>query len=291
MATATLSLTAPRRRVRWDRILSRTAVYAIALGSVFLSLLPIIWLVLTSIRPLIEITSPRLILLPRDPTLQNYIDVFTRYKTTEYLTNSIVVSVGVVITNLIIGPPAAYALARFRFPGERLVLALIIVFRMIPVVTAMIPLFIVFSVLGLLNTYVGLILAHTAFKLPVTIWVLRSFFMDVPKELDESARVDGCSTFGALVRIALPLVKPGLAAAGVLAFLWTWNDLIVTLILSTSDASVMLPLGLTKFVLEYGVDWGPMTAAGVVVFIPTLAFIFVAERYLVRGLTMGGVKE
>jgi multiple sugar transport system permease protein len=291
MATAILSLTAPRRRVRWDRILSRTAVYAIALGSVFLSLLPIIWLVLTSIRPLIEITSPRLILLPRDPTLQNYIDVFTRYKTTEYLTNSIVVSVGVVITNLIIGPPAAYALARFRFPGERLVLALIIVFRMIPVVTAMIPLFIVFSVLGLLNTYVGLILAHTAFKLPVTIWVLRSFFMDVPKELDESARVDGCSTFGALVRIALPLVKPGLAAAGVLAFLWTWNDLIVTLILSTSDASVMLPLGLTKFVLEYGVDWGPMTAAGVVVFIPTLAFIFVAERYLVRGLTMGGVKE
>ena len=291
MATATLSLTAPRRRVRWDRILSRTAVYAIALGSVFLSLLPIIWLVLTSIRPLIEITSPRLILLPRDPTLQNYVDVFTRYKTTEYLTNSIVVSLGVVITNLIIGPPAAYALARFRFPGERLVLALIIVFRMIPVVTAMIPLFIVFSVLGLLNTYVGLILAHTAFKLPVTIWVLRSFFMDVPKELDESARVDGCSTFGALVRIALPLVKPGLAAAGVLAFLWTWNDLIVTLILSTSDASVMLPLGLTKFVLEYGVDWGPMTAAGVVVFIPTLAFIFVAERYLVRGLTMGGVKE
>jgi multiple sugar transport system permease protein len=291
MATATLSLTAPRRRLRWDRILSRTAVYAIALGSVFLTLLPIIWLVLTSIRPLIEITSPRLILLPRDPTLQNYVDVFTRYKTTEYLTNSIVVSLGVVITNLIIGPPAAYALARFRFPGERLVLALIIVFRMIPVVTAMIPLFIVFSVLGLLNTYVGLILAHTAFKLPVTIWVLRSFFMDVPKELDESARVDGCSTFGALVRIALPLVKPGLAAAGVLAFLWTWNDLIVTLIMSTSDASVMLPLGLTKFVLEYGVDWGPMTAAGVVVFIPTLAFIFVAERYLVRGLTMGGVKE
>jgi multiple sugar transport system permease protein len=113
----------------------------------------------------------------------------------------------------------------------------------------------------------------------------------VPKELDESARVDGCSTFGALWRIALPLVKPGLAAAGVLAFLWTWNDLIVTLILSTSDTTVMLPLGLTKFVLEYGVDWGPMTAAGVIVFLPTVAFIFVAERYLVRGLTMGGVKE
>ena len=291
MATAGIALGLPQQPIRWSRVLGRAGLYALALGTLFISLVPIIWLVLTSIRPVIEITSPRLMLLPRDPTLQNYIDVFTRYKTAEYLINSIVVSLSVVVTNLIIGPPAAYALARFRFRGERLVLALIIVFRMIPIVTAMIPLFIVFSVLGLLNTYLGLIVAHTAFKLPVTIWVLRGFFLDVPKELDEAARVDGCSTFGALLRIALPLIKPGLAAAGVLAFLWTWNDLIVTLILSISDNTVTLPLGLTKFVLEYGVDWGPMTAAGVIVFVPTLACIVIAERYLVRGLTVGGVKE
>ena len=277
--------------IRRSTVLGRAGVYILAISTVFLSLLPIMWLVLTSFRPSIEITSPRLMLLPRDPTLQNYIDVFTRYKTTQYLANSMVVSLSVVATNLTIGPPAAYALARLRFRGERLVLALIILFRMIPIVTAMVPLFIVFSVLGLLNTYLGLIVAHTAFKLPVTIWVLRSFFMDVPKELDEAARIDGCSTFGALVRIALPLVKPGLAAAGVLAFLWTWNDLIVTLTLSISDSTTTLPLGLTRFVLEYGVDWGPMTAAGVIVFIPTLAFIFIAERYLVHGLAVGGVRE
>ena len=290
MTSAALALT-PRRGVRWSKVLVTTSVYVIAIGSVLITLVPILWLILTSFRPLLEITSPRLILLPRAPTLQNYIDVFTRYKTTDYLSNSIIVSLGVVATNLVIGPPAAYALARFRFRGERLILGMIIVFRMIPVVTAMIPLFIVFSVLGLLNTYAGLIVAHTAFKLPVTIWVLRGFFMEVPKELDDSARVDGCSTFGTFLRIALPLVKPGLAATAVLAFLWTWNDLIVTLILSTSDRTVMLPLGLTKFVLEYGVDWGPMTAAGVIVFLPTLVFIFVAERYLVGGLTLGGVKE
>ena len=272
-------------------LVGRAGIYIIAISTVFLSLVPIIWLVLTSIRPMVEITSPRLMLLPTDPTLQNYVDVFTRYKTGQYLTNSIIVSLSVVATNLIIGPPAAYALARFRFRGEQLVLGMIIVFRMIPIVTAMIPLFIVFSVLGLLNTYLGLIVAHTAFKLPVTIWVLRSFFIEVPKELEEAARVDGCSTFGTLLRIALPLVKPGLAAAGVLAFLWTWNDLLVSLVLSISDNSIMLPLGLAKFVVEYGVDWGPMTAAGVIVFIPTLAFIFIAERYLVRGLTVGGVKE
>jgi multiple sugar transport system permease protein len=291
MATAIALPTTRHRGVRWKRIMGKGVVYGIAIASVFITLVPIVWLILTSFRPQVELASPRLMLLPHDPTLQNYVDVFTRYKTTNYLLNSIIVSVGVVITNLIIGPPAAYALARFRFPGEQIILAMIIVFRMIPVVTAMIPLFIVFSVLGLLNTYAGLIVAQTAFKLPVTIWVLRGFFLDVPKELDDSARVDGCSTFGTFLRIALPLVKPGLAAAGVLAFLWTWNDLIVTLILSTGDATVMLPLGLTKFVLEYGVDWGPMTAAGVIVFLPTVVFIFVAERYLVGGLTLGGVKE
>jgi multiple sugar transport system permease protein len=291
MASAVALRTTPHHHLRWGKIAGRAAVYLIAIFSVAITLVPILWLILTSFRPQIELSSVRLMLLPRDPTLQNYIDVFTRYKTTNYLTNSIIVSVGVVITNLLIGPPAAYALARFRFRGERIVLAMIIVFRMIPVVTAMIPLFIVFTVLGLINTYAGLIVAHTAFKLPVTIWVLRGFFVDVPKELDDSARVDGCSTFGTFLRIALPLVKPGLAAAGVLAFLWTWNDLIVTLVLSTGDATVMLPLGLTKFVLEYGVDWGPMTAAGVIVFLPTLIFIFVAERYLVGGLTLGGVKE
>ena len=272
-------------------LVGRAGIYIIAISTVFLSLVPIIWLVLTSIRPMVEITSPRLMLLPTDPTLQNYVDVFTRYKTGQYLTNSIIVSLSVVATNLIIGPPAAYALARFRFRGEQLVLGMIILFRMIPIVTTMVPLFIVFSVLGLLNTYLGLIVAHTAFKLPVTIWVLRSFFIEVPRELEEAARVDGCSTFGTLLRIALPIVKPGLAAAGVLAFLWTWNDLLVSLVLSISDNSIMLPLGLAKFVVEYGVDWGPMTAAGVIVFIPTLAFIFIAERYLVRGLTVGGVKE
>src|SRR5437588_13008380 len=122
MASATVFAVTPHRGPRWDKILGRTSVYAIAIVSVFITLVPIIWLVLTSFRPLLEITSPRLILLPRDPTLQNYIDVFTRYKTTEYLNNSIIVSLGVVASNLIIRPPAAYALARFRYRGERLVL-------------------------------------------------------------------------------------------------------------------------------------------------------------------------
>jgi multiple sugar transport system permease protein len=163
----------------------------------------------------------------------------------------------------------------------------IIFFRMIPPVAAIVPLYMVADQFRLLGTYQGLVIAHTAFKLPVTFWLLRHFFADVPKELDDSACADDGSTLGVLWRIALPLIQPGLAATAVLTFLWTWNALLVTLVLSTRTDTQMLPLGLTKFVLEYGVDWSSMTAADVIMFVPTLLFVFIAQRYLIKGLTLG----
>lgn len=291
MSSIAIGHTEYRRPIRWGRIAERTIIYALTIGSVLVALSPIFWVMLTSIRPIVEISQTRLQIIPQAPTLDNYVNVFTRYNTTQYLWNSVVVSVGTVVFNLLLGAPAAYAMARFRFRGETILFAMIVFFRMIPMFAAMIPLFMIFSTLGLLDTLTSLIIAETALKLPVTMWLLRNFFVDVPKELDESARVDGCSTWGGFFRIALPLIQPGLAAAAVLAFLWTWNDLIVTLILSNTDKSTMLPLGLTKFLLEFGVDWGSLTACGVLMFIPTVLFVFVAERYLVAGLTLGGVKE
>ena len=291
MSSVAMSRGSYARPIRWGKITSTTIVYLLAIVSVLIALWPIFWIILTSIRPLHEITSTRLQILPQAPTLENYVNVFTRYKTSTYLANSMIVSTGTVIFNLILGAPAAYAMARFSFRGERILFGMIIIFRMIPMFAAMIPLFMIFSSVMLLDTLTSLIIAETALKLPVTIWLLRNFFIDVPKELDESARVDGCSTWGGFFRIALPLIQPGLAAAAVLAFLWTWNDLIVTLILSNTDKSTMLPLGITKFLLEFGVDWGSLTACGVLMFIPTVLFVFIAERYLVAGLTLGGVKE
>jgi ABC-type glycerol-3-phosphate transport system permease component len=256
-----------------------------------ITLAPVIWLVLTAFRPPIEITSIAFHLLPQQPTFDNFVQVFTRYDLAPYLRNSIIVAIGTVITNLIIGPPAAYALARYEFRGEGLLLILIIFFRMIPLFAILVPLFLVFSRLGLLNTYAGLILAQTAFKLPFTIWLLRSFFLGIPRELEEAARIDGSTTLGALFRISLPLVSPGLAAVAVFAFLQTWNDLSVTLVLSTSIGTATLPLGLSRFVQEYGIAWGPMSAAGVLMFIPVLLFVFGAERFLIQGLSAGSVKE
>jgi multiple sugar transport system permease protein len=287
-ASAAPRMVAP---IRWRMVSERSLVYGLVVASVAITLLPLFWLVVTSFRSSIEIVSPEFSLFPRQPTFDNFIQVFSSQQITGDLSSSLIVSFGVVATNLLIGPPAAYAMARYTFPGEKLIIGLIVFLRMVPLVSALLPLFVIFSWFGLLNTYAALIIAQTAFKLPLTIWLLRSFFMGVPRELDDAARVDGCSTLGTLFRVVLPLVQPGLAAAAVLAFLWTWNDFIVTLVLSTGPETQTLPLGLTKFVREFGVDWGPMTAAGVVMLAPVLVFVFIAERFLVRGLTLGGVKE
>jgi multiple sugar transport system permease protein len=282
---------ATRRGVTWKKTLGSAAVYLTVIVIVVIMLAPIIWLGITSIRPPIEITSVRLNLIPQNPTLQNYITVFERYDMGMYLRTTTLISLAVVATNLILGVPAAYAMSRYKFFGDKAFYSGIIFFRMIPPIAAIVPLFMLFEQFRLLGTFSGLIIAHTAFKLPVTIWLLRNFFLDVPRELDDSARVDGGSTMRVMLQIALPLIQPGLAATAVLAFLWTWNDLLVTLVLSTNTRTEMLPLGLTKFVLEYGVDWGSMTAAGMIMFIPTLLFVFFAQRYLIKGLTVGGVKD
>ncbi len=277
--------------IRWNKHLGQVAVYALVIAVVVVMLVPIVWLGITSIRPPVEINSVRLNLLPQNPTLQNFITVFERYEMGKFLRTTTLVSLAVVVTNLVLGVPAAYAMARYTFFGDKAMYGGIIFFRMIPPIAAIVPLFMLFERVHLLGSYLGLVVAHTAFKLPVTIWLLRNFFLDVPRELDDSARVDGGSTLRVLVQIALPLIQPGLAATAVLAFLWTWNDLLVTLVLSTNSRTEMLPLGLTKFVLEYGVDWGSMTAAGMIMFIPTLLFVFIAQRYLITGLTAGGVKD
>ena len=280
-----------RTGIRWRRLIASIATYAAVIAVVVIMLVPIAWLALTSIRPMVEISSVRLNLIPKAPSFANYLKVFEQYEMGTLLQTTISVSLAVVIANLLLGAPAAYAMARYDFFGGRAMYAGIIFFRMIPPVAAIVPLFMLFESASLLGSYQGLIIAHTAFKLPVTIWLLRNFFLDVPRELDDSARVDGGSTLRILWEIALPLIQPGLAATAVLAFLWTWNDLLVTLVLSTRANTEMLPLGLTKFVLEYGVDWGSMTAAGMIMFIPTLLFVFIAQRYLIKGLTAGGVKD
>lgn len=280
----------PVRPRRTGATVGLVARYAVLVFTVLLSIFPLVWLVLTSLRTSDELFAVPVQVLPSTVTLEQYVTVFTEYEMTDYLTNSVVVSLATVALVTVLALPCAYVLARFRLPGIKVVITTLLIMRMIPVIALAIPLFTVFSGFGLLDTLLGLVLTHAASKLPVAIWLLMAFIQDLPKEIEESAEIDGAGVIRKLVLVVTPLIGPGLAASAVLTFLFTWNDLLIALTLTSSEAAQTLPVGLTNFVTQFGIDWGPMSAAGVLMVVPTLLFVWFAQGYLVKGLVAGAVR-
>jgi len=279
----------PKRRRR--RFTAGIAGQYLALVlTVALTVFPLVWLFLTSIRSSADIFSVPVHIIPKTATLTQYVSVFAQYDTMGYVWNTIIVSVATVVLVHLLAIPCAYALSRFRMPGAMLIFGLLLIMRMIPVIALAIPLFAVFAAMGLLDTIWALILSHTAAKLPVAIWLLLGFIQDVPKEIEEAAQSDGAGTIRTLVQIVTPLIAPGIGASAVITFLFTWNDLLLALTLTSSKAAQTLPVGLTNFVSQFGIDWGAMSAAGVLMVIPTLVFVWFAQGLLVKGLTTGAVR-
>jgi multiple sugar transport system permease protein len=266
------------------------ARYLALVGTVILTIFPLVWLFLTSIRSSADIFSVPVHIIPVTVTAIQYVHVFGEYDTDTYLWNTVFVTLATVALVTVLAVPCAYAMARFRLPGIKLILSLLLIMRMIPVIALAIPLFAVFASLGMLDTVWALILSHVASKLPVAIWLLIGFIQDVPKEVEESAQVDGAGTVRTLVQIVTPLVAPGIGATAVITFLFTWNDLLLALTLTSSKAAQTLPVGLTNFVSQFGIDWGAMSAAGVLMIIPTLIFVWFAQGLLVKGLVTGAVR-
>lgn len=280
-----------RLRARRRRLgLGLAARYAVLLGTILLTIFPLVWLVLTSLRGSADIFAMPVRVFPESVTLGQYISVFSQYGLDDYLWNTVIVSVATVVLVILLGVPCAYAMSRFRLPGARVILTILLIMRMIPVVALAIPLFAVFASIGLLDTLTALVLTHTAAKLPVAIWLLMGFIQDLPREVEESAQIDGAGTLRLLVQIVSPLIAPGIGATAVITFLFTWNDLLIALTLSSSEAAQTLPVGLTNFVSQFGIDWGAMSAAGVLMVIPTLIFVWFAQGLLVKGLTSGAVR-
>ena len=279
----------PKRRRR--RFTAGIAGQYLALVlTVALTVFPLVWLFLTSIRSSADIFSVPVHIIPETATLTQYVSVFVEYDTMGYVWNTVIVSVATVILVHLLAIPCAYALSRFRMPGAMLIFGVLLIMRMIPVIALAIPLFAVFAAIGLLDTVWALILSHTAAKLPVAVWLLLGFMQDVPKEIEEAAQSDGAGTMRTLVQIVAPLIAPGIGASAVITFLFTWNDLLLALTLTSSKAAQTLPVGLTNFVSQYGIDWGAMSAAGVLMVIPTLVFVWFAQGLLVKGLTTGAVR-
>jgi len=251
-------------------------------------LFPSIVLFLTSFKTEVDALSfpPKWIFTP---TINNFTEIFHGSPIIKYMINSIIVASLNTVVSLVFGSMAAYSLARFRFKGSDNITFWMLSIRMMPPVVAVIPLYIIMRNLRLLDTPWCLVIAYLTINLPFVVWMMKGFFEEIPREIEESALVDGCSTFEVFRIIALPLAAPGLAATGIFTFIFSWNEFLIALIL-TGTKSVTLPVGMIGYMKETGINWGYMTAGGILALIPVIIFALFAQKNLVKGLTMGAIK-
>ena len=279
-------------RGRRKGILQRGLVVVAPVAALVVALAPVYWMITISLKTEVDQFASPPKWFAFTPTLQHYYDAFVTRSFGQYLLTSAIVAVVSTAGALTIGTAAAYALTRFRLPYglERRLSLWILSTRMFPAIVTAVPLFLMMRDLRLLNTKASLIIVYTAFNLPFVVWMMRGFFAEVPRDLEEAALVDGDSRLGALVRVILPLVSPGLAATAVFCLIVSWNEFLFALVLTQTDAAMTLPVGIAGRVTQYEIKLGVMSAAGVVAMIPILAFALAVQKYLVRGLSLGAVK-
>jgi ABC-type glycerol-3-phosphate transport system permease component len=251
----------------------------------FVYLFPYFWMVLTGIRQPVDTLAMRFVFAP---TLDGFRTIFGETNFQRYMLNSAMVAIPTTLLVVAIASPAAYALTQLRLRG-RFFLVSILVARMVPGIAILIPIYLTASRAGLLDTRFVLIVLYTAFNLPFAIWLLRGFFREVPAEVREAAIIDGCSELRVFRSMMLPLLTGGMVATGVFVFIAAWNEFLFALALTQSHAATA-PLSVVGFRNEYGVQWGAIGAAAVMISTPVVVFAVAMQRYLVRGLTMGSVK-
>jgi len=273
---------------RQKRFLNTVLTYLVVLVAIVLSLFPIAYLLITSFKPP-EMTFALPPVWVFKPTLKNYYDVFAGGTFTKYFINSLVIAMGSTAVALMLGSFAGYGFARFQFRGGLWVRLSSLVPQMLPPITIIVPLYVLFNAMKLIDTRWALIISYMTFTIPLSIWMMTGFFADVPKELEESAMIDGCSRLGAFFRVSLPMVAPGLAATAILSFLYCWNEFLYAVILTGRDART-LPVTITTFMTNKAILWGRIAASGSLVLVPVLIFALLAQRYLVRGLSRGAIK-
>jgi multiple sugar transport system permease protein len=264
---------------------------AAALAAIVFAVIPLVWMVLTSLKSNREITQDSS-LFPEVLTPENYVSLFSGREFGAYLTNSIIVTAASVAIALALGTMAAYALARFRLRAgmHRYVGFSLLVVRLLPPVVIIIPIFLVAQQLGLLNTRLSLIIIYAAFNVTIVVWMMESFFREIPVDLEEAAMVDGDTRFAAFRRIVLPLAAPGLVATGIFTAITTYNEFLFALVLTSTPTAETMPVGAATLIGRINIDTGAMSAAGVIGALPIVVFSIFVQKHLVRGLTMGAVK-
>lgn len=273
-------------------LLKTLFIYVLVLLLLALFLFPIYWMFIGSLKDNSVLMRLPPQIYPTFSTMESYEAVFSNAKYMKYILNSFIVASMTVVVDLVFSVFAGYSLSRFRYPGRKAIMTITLSAQVFPVVVIIISLYEFFSKFKLMNTYHGLSLADVAMSLPLSVWMLKSFCDSVPRSLDEAAKVDGCGRFMTMMRIVLPLLKPGMLAVGIYAFLMSWDDYMLGLVIMTKTPLKTLPVGISEtFLGEFGFDYAGMMTISVVASLPVLLLFLVFQKYMVAGLTGGAVKE
>ncbi len=256
----------------------------------FVTLFPVIWMIFAAIRPTAETLAFPPVWIPREITFQAFADLFANPGELKYFANSYIIALATAGLTILLAAPCAYGFSRFRIRGSTALLLGILALQMLPTVALILPFFSMARALGIYNTHLGLVLADTAFTLPIGIWLLKGFFDSIPSALEEAAMIDGGTRLQALLLIIVPLALPGIVSTGVFAFLWSWNEFLFALILTSGDGAAPLTIRMSQFFTQYGRDWNGIMALNVVASIPLVVFFVFIQRWVVSGLTGGAVK-
>jgi len=276
-----------RIRPRTGRVVANILAVLFCVAWIF----PVYWMVNTAFKPPSDVTTATPQFLPIHATLTNFHAAMTQSHFFRDLRNSLIVVSGTLVVSIVLGIFAAAALSRFRFRFRRMILVLILVVQMLPSTALLIPMFLVFNKLGLLDHYLGLVLAYVAAVLPFSIWVMRGFFLAIPRELEEAALVDGASTRQVLFRVLFPLVAPGVIATSIFAFVYAWNDYLLAYSFMKDQSMYTLPVWLASFSTPTtGTNYGGLMAGSTLFALPVVIFFLIIQRNLVTGMSSGAVK-
>lgn len=264
--------------------------YVVSLLLVVFIGFPLLWMLVSSFKPAEQlfVSPPRL--LPSTLTLDWYRNVMLQSDAPTYFRNSLVIGAATTAICLSIGTLAAYGVTRFEFPGKRVFLIGALLSYVFPAIVLFVPIYMIINSLGLIDTLAGVVIAHTILTFPFALWMLRSFFIAIPREIDEAAWVDGASYFLTFVAIILPLALPGVFSVGVFVFVLSWNEYLFAGVLITSGSLKTIPVGISEFITSFDVRWGEIMAMGALATMPVIALFLSVQRFFLRGVIAGAIK-
>jgi ABC-type glycerol-3-phosphate transport system permease component len=267
------------------------AFYVILGVAALFVLVPVFWMVSTSLKPETELFSTPPRLWPSTPDFSAFVRVFTDYPFVDYFRNSLVVVSASTFFSLAFSTLSAYGLSRFNFRGKGSFLTFLLISQMFPSIMLLIPYYKIMQTFGLVNTQAALVVTYVSFTIPFCSWMMYGYFKSIPRELDEAASIDGAGRFGTFARIVLPLTLPGVVATAIYAFVTGWNEYIFALILTSSEDMKTVPVGIGQLIGQYKIQWNDLMASSLYAIIPLMIFFIFLQRYLISGLTAGGVKS